>query len=692
MCKRLVFLVCFAAVWSSSVHAEVTRVEILHREPFADGREFGAVGAYEKLTGWVHFAADPAAAANRSIIDLSLAPRNPRGRVEWSATFYMLKPVDLSRGNHALFYDVNNRGGPTALRMFNDSASVDPDNPGNGYFMRNGFTVLWSGWIGQVVPGSGRMQLKVPQARDGDDRPLRGLVRAEIVSDAAAETRNIAQWANQGYYPPTERGERTATLTWRQREADPRVPIPRSQFAFVVTQPPDALLPLVELRVSGGFRPGYIYELVYEAQGSIVQGLGLAGIRDLVSHLRYSSAESNPLRRPDGSPAIEFAYGFGTSQSGRCLRQLLYDGFNADESGRRVFDALMPHVAGGGLGFFNHRFASPTRHNAQHDNHQYPADVFPFAYVDATDPATGRTDSIMRRARDSSTVPKVMQTQSAAEYWHRAASLVHTDPLGKQDLPLGDDVRLYVFGGCQHGPGSDPPRLGSGQLLSNPADYRPFLRALLTTLDAWVRRGVEPPASVYPRIADGSLVGWDQPSSGFPALPGVRYPEVIQSPSFWDYGPDFLSRRIMTQQPPKRGIDYVVKVPRCDRDGNELSVLRLPRLSVPVGTYTGWALRNREIGADTELLSLTGSFIPFPKTVSEREAAGDPRASIAERYGSFDEFRARYFDAARTLAKQRLWLDEDVDRLETSVEQFRGYFADMPLSRAERGGSSASNP
>jgi hypothetical protein len=653
--------------------AEVTRVEVLRREPFAGGTTFGEVGRYEKLVGRVYFAADPMAPANSQVVDIQLAPRNSLGKVEWSADFYLLKPVDLSRGNGALFYDVNNRGNPTALRMFNDAAAVDPDQPGNGFFMNRGYTLLWSGWIGQVLPGGGRMQLQVPIAHDGDT-PITGLVRAEMVPEAPAERLNIAQWANQGYYEPTETGQRQATLTWRLHESDPRVPIARNQFSFQITRPLGATLPLVELRLSGGFQPGYIYELIYEARDPIVQGLGLAGIRDLVSFLRYSRSDANPLRGDAGQPGIGRTYGFGTSQSGRCLRQFLYDGFNADESGRLVFDGLMPHVAGAGLGFFNHRFASPTRHNAQHDNHQYPADVFPFAYSAASDPATGRTDSLLARARASRSVPRVMQTQSAAEYWHRAASLVHTDPLGREDLELPPEVRLYVFGGCQHGPGSDPPRPGNGQLLTNPADYRPFLRALLVALDGWVREGTEPPASVYPTLADRTLVAWDQRSTGFPALPRVRYPEVIQQPSAWDYGPDFLSRRIISYQPPKRGIDYRVRVPRCDRDGNELGVIRLPRITVPLGTYTGWALRKREIGAESELLSLAGSYIPFPKTASEREALGDPRTSIAERYDSFDDYRTRYTAAARDLAHRRLMLTHDAEQLIRDVERFRSTF------------------
>ncbi len=671
--NRFAVLFCIVLSISGACQAEVTRVEILRREPFAAGAEFAHVGRYEKLVGRVHFSADPLRGANSRVVDIQLAARNGKGKVEWTADFYMLKPVELARGNRALFYDVNNRGNQTAMRMFNDASGNDTQQAGNGFFMEQGYTVLWSGWIAQVLTGGDRMTLKVPVATEAG-KEITGLVRAEMVPDSPAERLNIAQWANQGYYEPTDRGEREATLTWRLRETDPRVPIARQQWSLAKMWPDGATLPLIELQLSGGFKPGYIYELIYEAKNPIVQGLGLAGIRDLVSFLKHDRSEQNPLRLADGTSAIERAYGFGTSQSGRCLRQFLYDGFNADEAGRQVFDGVMPHVAGSGMGFFNHRFASPTRHNSQHDNHQYPADVFPFAYGETKDPATGRVDSLLRRARETGTVPKVMQTQSEAEYWHRAASLVHTDPLGEHDVTVPDDVRIYVFGGTQHGPGSDPPRAGNGQLLTNPADYRPFLRALLAALDAWVRDGTEPPPSVYPTLASKTLVAWDQPSTGFPSLPGVRYPDVIHQPSFWDFGPMFLKDRIMTVQPPMHGGDYRVRVPRCDEDGNSFGVVRLPRVAVPLGTYTGWSLRKREIGAENELLSLAGSYIPFPKTASEREATGDPRRAILERYENFDDYCTRYATAITELREQRLLLDQDARQLLRDVESFRPTF------------------
>lgn len=384
-----------------SLPAAVISIDITSRQPYAEGRTFGERGPYEQWRGRARFAIDPAAEANQQIIDIDLAPRNAAGLVEFSADVQILAPRDLAHARGTLLYDVNNRGNPTCLGQFNGGADE--------FLMREGFIVVWSGWIAETLPGNGRLRLIAPTATS-EGQPVRGLVRAEMTPDAPAERLSIAHWANQGSYLPTTDGLRQATLTWRLREHDERVPIPRAQWRLthrvVEADGQQGQLPLIEMELSGGFLPGYIYELIYEAEGALVQGAGLAGIRDLVSFLKHDKSEANPLRRADGLPAARQALGFGTSQSGRCLRMFLYDGFNADEQGQRVFDGVMPHVAGAGLGFFNHRFASPTRHNGQHDNRLYPADVFPFAYGDDADPLSGRTDGILRRARVAAPFPR----------------------------------------------------------------------------------------------------------------------------------------------------------------------------------------------------------------------------------------------------------------------------------------------
>lgn len=654
------------------LHAAVTRIEIKTREPYLESRVFDGIGSYERLRGKAYFAVDPKHAANHTVIDLELAPRNDAGLVEFSSDVELLAPKDLSKANGAILYDVNNRGNKLALGMFNTGADE--------FLMRKGYVVLWSGWIAETQPGGGRLRLSAPVATE-NGKPIIGPVRAEFVIEAAAERHTLAMWANQGCYEPTERGEREAVLTWRAREKDARAVIPRKQWRFEKRWVEDngerGQLPVIDLVVAGGVQPGYIYEVVYEAQGPIVQGLGLAGIRDLLSYLKHEMSEKNPLFVTDTKkPAIKLAYGFGVSQSGRCLRQFLYDGFNADESDRQVFDGVIPHVAGGGLGFFNHRFASPTRHNGQHDNHLFPADQFPFTYGDETDPFTGREDGILHRDRARGTVPKVMHTQSSSEYWHRAGSLVHTDPRGEHDAKLPPEVRVYCFGGTQHGAGGGFAATvpGNGQLITNPADYRPLLRALLTALDEWVRTGKEPPPSVHPRIADGTLVGWRESESGWQGIPGVRYPEVIQQPEHVDRGPEFYRFRRSTIEPPISRGSYVVRIPKCGADNNELGTLQLPAVEVPVATYASWNTRNRSVGAEGEMLGLQGGYIPFAKTPADREKFGDPRPALLERYRDFDDFRAQYRAAVDRGVAQRTLLSEDVAELMKLADRWRPLF------------------
>jgi hypothetical protein len=665
--------------------AEVQSLHIYRREAFAGGAPFGDTGPYEVIVGVASFAVDPAHRTNREIVDLDLAPRNDKGLVEFESDVFILAPKDLAKGNRAIFYDVNNRGNKLALRMFNDAPSSN--NPtteadaGNGFLFRRGYTVVWCGWIGEILPGNNRLLLRPPIATD-KGKPIRGVVRYEMVTDTPAETLPLSRREGHGSYPPTAKGEAEGTLTWRLRETDERVPIPRGQWSLERLPIPKVergvrgTLGQIRMRLAGGFRPGYIYELICEAEGPIVQGLGYAATRDLISFLRYSESKDNPLRLPDGKRGIDHAYGFGVSQSGRFLRNFLYLGFNDDGSTRRVFDGLMPHVAGGGLGFFNHRFAQPTRHNGQQEEHLYPGDHFPFTYGDSDDPFSKRTDGIQRRLSNTrhGLLPYVMHTQSAAEYWHRSGSLVHTDPLGKTDVAIPFNVRMYAFGGTQHGPAGDPPGRGLADNLHNPGDYRPLLRALLDRLDAWARHGTEAPPSVYPRIDQKTLVDWKQSSTGFPALLGVRYPEVIQRPEARDFGPDFEKRGIISNEPPKiRGL-YTVLVPRSGPDGNDLGTLLPPEVAVPLATYTGWNLRRREAGAETMLASLLGSYIPFARTKAERQKTGDPRLSIEERYGGFDEYQKRFRAVCDEMVKNRYLLQEDAERLIKGREKLRHLF------------------
>ena len=655
----LVVCACIATL-AVSASAEVIRVEIFSREP-VDAVP-GQVGPYERLRGRVVYALDPEHPANRSVVDLGIAADNGEGRVEFYGDIEILAPRDLSLAQPTLLYDVNNRG----RRLW----GTQP------FFLRNGYVTVWSGWIAQVRPDPALLRLEAPVALGEDGIPMTGTVRAEMIGEAATDRLTISD-RGQLAFEPVVAGLADATLTRRARERDAPELIPREQWEFILTRGPHeegSGLIEADLRLDGGFEPGAIYELIYEARGSVVQGAGFAAIRDVVSFLRYDDSRMNPLRGGDGRPIARRVIGEGRSQSGRALRMFLHEGFNADEEGRIVFDGAMPVISGGGQGFFNHRFASPTRTATAHSGHLYPVDVFPFAYGEETDPFTGRTDSILRRARADGVAPKVMHLDTSSEYWHRSASLVVTDPAGERDGEIPDDVRVYVFGGSQHGPARGPS--DRGQLAPNPNVYQPFLETLFLAMDRWVTDGASPPRSVHPRIADGALVGWKANQAGWQALPGVRYPTSIQQPDVVDYGEAFASERRIDNHPPVRdGQRYGVRVPAFDDDNNELGALRMPAVAAPVATYTSWNLRVPAIGQPEALLGLSGGIIPFRKTQADRAASGDPRPSVEERYASFDAYLAETKRAAEALVAEGYLLKEHLADIEALAEANRGLFA-----------------
>jgi Alpha/beta hydrolase domain len=641
------------------------RLRIDAREPFAEGRDFGAVGPYERLAGRILFAIDPADPANRTVVDLDQAPRNPAGLVEYAADVYILKPVDLARGNRRLLYDVNNRGNKRALQFFNDAAHSNApcrvQHAGNGFLMRRGFTIVWSGWQGDILPGDGRLTIQVPVARE-NGHDITGVVRAEFIADEpGAVCFPLSGNAYSASYETMSLDTRSAMFTYREYDSDPRQPIAPEAWQFA--QPDSQGRPIpssTHCYLPDGFRSGWIYELIYTAKKPLVLGLGFTGVRDLIAFLVHAEVDAegtpNPLR--ERGPGIEKAYAWGRSQSGRFLREFVYRGFNQDGQGRRVFDAIAPHVAGGGRVILNYRFAQPGRHPRQHEDHLYASDQFPFAYATVIDPLTGKTDGILQRPH---TDPLVIHTQTSSEYWQRRGSLVHTDSLGN-DVPEHERVRVFLFASSQHS--ADPnagPQRGAYQRLSNPLNTTPLLRALLEALDAWATHGTPPPASRVPRRADGTLVPAADVQAHFPTIPGVTCPEAPSRLFVQEFGPDF-ERGIMSKEPADedKSKEYAVLVPQVDADGNDASGIRTPHVEVPLATFTGWNFRPPGC-AERELASLTGSYLPLTQTAEERRASGDPRPSVQERYRSRAHYIRLIAMAAQRLVEQRLLLEEDAD-------------------------------
>jgi len=631
--------------------AALLRIEIAQRADILSGQTFGSVGAYERLIGKAYFAVDPGNDANRIICDLNKAPKNANGLVEFSADLYILKPRDLARGNGAVLYEVSNRGGKGMLSMYDHaSGSLDPRTPdqfGDNFLLSQGYTLVWLGWQPDVPHSEGLMRLYAPVARDGD-RPIRGLVRSEIVTDRVEKRHSLADREHIPY-APIHPEDPSLVLTVRDTREGERIPVPRSNWH--IENGTHVVMPT-------GFQPGRIYELVYTAQDPVVVGLGPAAIRDLISYVKYGGAETV---LSDARTYLKRAYGFGISQSGRFLRTFLYYGFNRDEKDRQVFDGMLAHVAGAGRGSFNYRFAQPSRDGHPFMNLFYPTDIFPFTDLPETDYETGVTDGLLTRATKDHTVPKIFYSNSAYEYWGRAASLIHISIDGQKDAAIPDSTRIYFLAGGQHGPAGFPPSKPHTQNISNPNDYRWAMRALLVAMDRWVRDGKEPPASQYPRIAQDTLVPVG--AVQFPKIPGVAVPTHVQLAYRADYGPDFREKGVATLEPPKVTRAFPILLPQVDVDGNETSGIRMPEVQVPLATYTGWNLRSQDIGAPDQLNSMIGSFIPFAPTRAERELHRDPRPSIAERYSGREDYLSKVEAAARSLAANGYLLESDIPQV-----------------------------
>jgi hypothetical protein len=422
------------------------------------------------------------------------------------------------------------------------------------------------------------------------------------------------------------------------------------------------------------FEPNKIYEVVYTAENPPLVGLGPAAIRDTISMLKYKSADSWSI--PAG--AIRRAVGFGVSQSGRFLRTYLYYGFNRDEGNRKVFDGVMAHVAGAGRGSFNHRFAQPSRDGHPYLNFFYPTDIFPFTDSPETDPVTGVTDGLQTHATPADLLPKVFYTNSEYEYWGRAASLIHTTPDGASDVPLRDNVRIYLLTAGQHGPGPFPPTQTIGQQRNNPLDYRWAMKALLLDMDRWIADGTPPPPSRYPHIGDGTLVAPDR--LRFPKVPGVTASTSVHRAYRADYGPRFTTEGIVTIEPPRIGTAFPILVPQGDADGNGVAGIRMPELAAPLATYTGWNLFNARSGPTDVTSSMQGSYIPLARTAADRKRTGDPRQSIEERYHDKDQYLGLVSKAALQLIDERLLLSEDLAVILKNAGRHWDYLMSAPTT------------
>ena len=632
----------------------ITDISVTDIAAFADGHEFGPAGAYVRIKGVARGMLDPVAACNAGIVDLDKAPRNAKGLVEYATDFDILRPKDPLRGSGILVYDVPNRGSKRIFNLLDDVPANDPartndpktkEDAGLGFCLGRGYSLVWSGWDPGAPRANSGLGAEFPAVLD-HGQPVVQRIRDEFhVGTRAPGDGSLRRLS----YPAATTNQPAARLCVRDREGDPRSEIPRDRWEFVDDRS-------IRLLPEGArFEPIKIYELWYEATGAKVLGIGYASVRDLVSFLRYKSANRGGIPNPliSTMSEIRHALAFGVSQSGRFLRHFLELGMNADEEGRRVFDGVFSHVAGAGKVFANHRFGMPGRTATQHEDRLYPENWFPFSTANTADPVSGRIGALLGGVP---TDPKVIETNSATEYWQKGASLIHTDPGLRRDLPLPENSRAYLIAGTQHGgrPGVNP---APGPCVNprNPHSATPALRALFVALEEWATGGVAPPSSCVPSLAAGTALTADQvwmPTvAGFAVAPGAN---PILPPVDWIDPPEHAAPA-----------PYTTFVSAVDHDGNEVAGIRLPSIAVPLATYTGWNVYQAQ---PDELADRDGSCIPFARTWVEREVAGDPRPSLAERYGSRKAYVAQVKAVCAGLVAERLLLPADADAFVKAAE------------------------
>lgn len=635
--KPLLLATAALALTAASAQAEVARIEIRKVSPAFGGRIFGAVGAYERIEATAHFRIDPNDPANAGIVNIRRAPKGPDGKVAFDSDLIILRPADPAKGSGKLIYEPVNRGNVLILGMLNAAQGRDmtkPEGAGDGFLMTRGYTIVEGGWqTSYPVDGAPSMQVamasrlgpgvlsaRLPIARNPDGSPVTGLTREQF-NGAAARTQVVYL-----AYPAADTTRPGKLLVHRK---DGEEPTAVEGIGLRYLDP-------WRLEVTAEKpEPAAFYDYVYEAKDPVVYGLGLAAMRDVVSFLRYEGGAGNPLAR-DGKSPIKYAYGFGASQTGRTLKELIYE-FPADERGRRIFDGAHINISGAGKNAVNSAFARPGQKDAQPTPNRLHGDEFPFSYPVVYDPISRRTDGVLARCQGTNTCPRILHVDSENELWHGGA-LTYVGPNGK-DLVMPQNVRVYALAGTEHSATatSSGPACQSRSAAS--IDWSPINRALFDTLDQWVTTGQGPPPSRYPTLASGQLTAPDRTSVGFPNIPGVAYSGAVGRRHLLDF----------TTEPPATVAPYPVFAPKADADGTMAGGVRHPYVAAPLATHTGWNLRQ----PDLNLCMASGMSLPFPRTEPERLAKNDPRPAIATRYVDKAAYVAAVTRAANGLAAQR---------------------------------------
>lgn len=643
----------------------LTRFEITSRVLYAGGQSFGGTGPFVQLDGTAHFAVDSAHFANRAIVDIGLAPRNAKGLVEFSSDLTILMPEDPARGNRRAVVELPNRGRRMVVKTLNcaplDAPLAREVHPGDGFLFERGFTVASIGWQWDVVGNDDLMGLQTPSAAR-ETVPIGGETLVEIRPNQRQTTWLLADRTHRPL-PAAPGDQRQAVLYVRDFEDGEDRVVPRDRWRFARETASGAIEASSEhVYAEGGFDHGRIYQIVYETDRAPVAGLGLLALRDVAPFLRTPSS-GNPT---GGNYTSLIAW--GVSQTGRMQRHFLSLGLNVCEDGSQAYDGFAVHVAGARRGAFNHRFAQPSNQTTPLWGH-----VFPYADLPTTDALTGATAGLLDRLDAAGATPKIVSTNSAAEYWRGDATLAHVDTGGKADVPEHPATRSYLFSSAQHTAGTigrSRTNPGTGTLARYPInvlDYRPLLRAAFANLDRWITDSIAPPQSRHPRLADGTAVARTAVLEVYARLPGFVPPDPARLPFVRtvDLGVDEATG--VGHYPAREGAFYPALVSSVDADGNELAGVRLPDVTVPVGTHAGWNARDPATGSSDQIVPMDGLTIFFAPDARSRAQRKDPRPSIAERYVNEADYEARVRAAAKALIAERYLLEGDLQRVVDSA-------------------------
>jgi hypothetical protein len=633
---------------------------------------------YETLAGRAFGELDPNDPHNAIIQDIKLAPRNARGMVEYTASFQLVKPIDMSKSSHLLWHDVPNRSGRITIGPLERA---------------NGDIGLSSGWQGDssggTVPAPNNEYLIVPVAKNPDGSPITGRVMARILNAAGPSSRPMLVHGNPVPYRPATLDTSQASLTAHASETIDGVigastDIAPADWAFArcsAEKPLPGTPDPTEICLKNGFDPKLLYQVVFTAQDPLVLGIGFAAFRDVGSFFRNATQDDVGTPNPVAN-GVSWAITRGVSQSGNFVRGFIHLGFNQDEAGRQVYDGAWPIIAGRRIAL-NFRFAMPDGVLKLYE----PGSEGPQWWSPWPDPVRGLpTASILDRCTASHACPKIIEHFGSAEVWGLKLTPEWVGTAGDADIPLPDNVRRYYIPSTQHGGGKGgfsttalaPPACpsagyGRGTLADNPVPHTETVNAIRMHFRDWVMKGVAPPPSRYPNLADGTLVDATNVTMGFPALPGLPagIPTGLINPGLdYDFGPDFNymdGAGVQTVLPPRIKHVLRMKVPKVDADGNELGGVPVVLREAPLGTYLGWNITAAGFHKG-QICNYAGGMIPFAKTKAERMASEDPRPSLEERYVNHAGYVAVVETAARKAAADGFLLEADQKALVAAAE------------------------